>query len=109
MTINTTASNFINWSAVWAVAGHVSVPVNVAAGTVRRLDITDVVCSVASKAAAAGAQSGSLSLLIYRPFRTDPSPSIKINGDDLSGGCVVSFAGAQAATTAAPKLLLFGN
>ncbi len=106
-TIASTNDNFVNWGGVAAVAGHVTVPVGTSAAT-RMLDITDAV-----KAAGAGS---TLSLLIYRPFRNNGYPTAgggayPIAADDLSGGCVVSFASKESTGTMYnwPQIALYSS
>ncbi len=105
--IANTTDNFINWDAISAVAGHVTVPVGTASGT-KMLDVTDAV-----KAAGPGS---SLSLLLYRPFRTVAYPTggggtAPMAADDLSGGCVVSFASRDSGSTPYywPQLVLYSS
>lgn len=106
-TIANTTDNFINWGGISAVAGHVTVPVGSGAA-VKMLDITDVVT-------AAGPGS-TLSLLLYRPFRNVAYPTagggaFPIAADDLSGGCVVSFASRDSAESPYkwPQLVLYSS
>ncbi len=105
--VNSTADNFINWGGVAAVAGHVNVPVGASAAS-RMLDITDAV-----RAAGPGA---SLSLLLYRPYRNNAYPTAggglyPIAADDLSGGCVVSFASRESTATPyhSPQIVMYSS
>jgi hypothetical protein len=72
------------------------------------VDVTDVV-----QAAGPGA---SLTLLLYRPFRTvayatGGGGTAPMAADDLSGGCVVSFASKDSGSTpySWPQLVMYSS
>lgn len=85
--IDSAAKNFIDWSNVFSIVGHVTIRKNAQNQTLL-VDITDYVDKVLNLG-----NSSSIRLLLYRPFRHVSFQTTVgiIPEDDLSNGSIANF------------------
>lgn len=85
--IDSAAKNFIDWSNVFSIVGHVRIRKNAQNQTLL-VDITDYVDKVLNLG-----NSSSIRLLLYRPFRHVSFQTTVgiIPEDDLSNGSIANF------------------